>query len=61
LSGSNGERPLIKDLDTRKLQSFIEKKLSDREKWYSQSEITVEGNNLDVNQLHSLVISRLRI
>ena len=61
LSDSKGERPLIKDLDNRRLQSFIEEKLSDREKWYSQSEITVEGNNLDINQLHSLVRSRLRI
>ena len=61
LSDSKGERPLIKDLDNRRLLSFIEKKLSDREKWYNQSEITVEGINLDINQLHSLVRSRLRI
>jgi len=61
LSESNGERPLIKDLDTRRLQSFIEEKLSDREKWYGRSEIVVEGNNLDINQLHLLVKSRLRI
>jgi shikimate kinase len=61
LSESNGERPLIKDLDNRKLQNFIEEKLSEREKWYSKSEITVEGNNLDTDQLHSLVRSRLRI
>jgi len=61
LSESNGERPLIKDLDILKLQSFIVEKLSDREKWYGQSEIIVEGNNLDINQLHLLVKSRLRI
>ena len=58
---SNGERPLIKDLDSQRLQTFIEEKLSEREKWYSKSEITVDGNNIDINQLHLLVKSRLRI
>jgi shikimate kinase len=61
LAESNGERPLIKDLDSRRLQSFIEEKLSDREKWYDRSEITVDGNNLDINQLQLLVKSILRI
>ena len=60
LSESKGERPLIKDLDQEKLQCFIEEKLADREKWYSQSEITVEGNNLDINQLHSIVKSKTK-
>ncbi len=61
LSESKGERPLIKDLDKRQLLSFIEEKLSEREKWYSQAELIVKGNNLDTDQLHSLVRSRLRI
>ncbi len=61
LSESKGERPLIKDLDQDKLQCFIEEKLAEREKWYSKSEITVEGVNLDINQLHSIVKSRLNI
>ena len=61
LSESKGERPLLKDLDQERLQSFIEEKLADREKWYSQSEITVEGINLDINKLRLLVKSRLRI
>ena len=33
LSKSKGERPLIKDLGSGELLSFIEKKLFDREKW----------------------------
>ena len=61
LSESKGERPLLKDLDQERLQSFIEEKLADREKWYSQSEITVEGINLDINKLRLLIKSRLRI
>lgn len=61
LSESNGERPLIKDLDQEKLQFFIEEKLSEREKWYSMSVITVEGVNLDINLLHFIIKSRLNI
>jgi shikimate kinase len=59
LSESKGERPLLKDLDQESLQCFIEEKLADREKWYSRSEITVEGINLDINLLHFLVKSGL--
>jgi shikimate kinase len=41
LSESKGERPLIKDLDQDELQSFIEKKLADRERWYDRSDINL--------------------
>jgi shikimate kinase len=51
LSGSKGERPLIKDLEPDALQTFIEKKLSAREKWYEKSELTFEGMDLDINAL----------
>jgi shikimate kinase len=61
LSGSKGERPLIKDLDKEQLQSFIEEKLIVREKWYVRSDITVEVIDLDINMLLSLVKSRLNI
>jgi len=61
LSESKGERPLIKDLDQDKLQCFIEEKLAEREKCYSKSKIIVEGYDLDINQLHSIVKSRLNI
>ena len=61
LSESKGERPLIKDLDHAEATVFIEEKLADREKWYEQSEIMIEGMDLDINLLHSLVKSRLKI
>ena len=61
LSESKGERPLIKDLDKAKLQSFIEEKLTEREKWYDRSDITVEGIDLDINLLLNLVKSRMNI
>jgi shikimate kinase len=61
LSESKGDRPLIKDLDDQKLQSYIEKKLADREKWYNRSDIITEGIDLDINLLSSLVKSRLNV
>jgi shikimate kinase len=61
LSESRGDRPLLADLQPEELQSFIEKKLADRKKWYDNSELIVEGIDLDVNKLYSLVKSRLKI
>jgi len=61
LSESKGDRPLIKDLDQQELQSYIEEKLANREKWYNRSDIIVEGVDIDINLLVSLVKSRLTI
>lgn len=59
LSESKGERPLIKDLDQKELLSFIEQRLSDREKWYERCDITIKGINLDINLLCSIVKSKI--
>jgi shikimate kinase len=61
LSGSKGERPLIKDIDKDNLLSFIIEKLADRGKWYDRSEIIVAGINLDIKLLLPLVKSKLNI
>lgn len=61
LSDSSGERPLIKDLGDESLLRFIEEKLAIREKWYNLSKITVEGINLDINLLRSIVKENLNI
>jgi len=61
LSESKGERPLIKDLKSERLLSFIDEKLACREKWYNRAEITVEGNNLNISLLHYLVKANLNI
>jgi len=61
LSESTRERPLIKDLSNEGLLGFIDEKLAYREKWYNRSEITVEGINLNISLLHSLVKSSLNI
>jgi shikimate kinase len=61
LSESKGERPLIKNLDQNELLYYIEQKLTDREKWYKRSDITVKGIDLDINLLLHLVKSTLNI
>jgi len=61
LSESTGKRPLIQDLDEDSLLDFIEEKLAIREKWYSRAEIIVEGINLDISLLYSLVEAKLKI
>jgi len=61
LSQSNGERPLIKDLEKGNLLSFIEEKFAVRKKYYDRSDIIVEGINLNISLLFSLVKSRLDI
>jgi shikimate kinase len=59
LSESKGERPLIKDLTDEGLLRFIEDKLASREKWYNSAEITMEGINLDISLLLSIVKAKL--
>jgi shikimate kinase len=61
LGESKGDRPLIKDLDHTELLSFIEGKLSDREKWYKRSDIIIDGIDLDINLLLSKIKSRMNI
>jgi shikimate kinase len=61
LSESNGDRPLIKNLDDAKLLSFIEEKLKDRENIYDRSDIIIDGIDLDINMLVSNIKSKLNI
>jgi shikimate kinase len=61
LANSRGERPLIKGLKADSLLDFIKDKLAEREKWYGQAEIVVEGIELNISLLHSLVRTRFNI
>lgn len=61
LTESTHERPLIKGLTNDGLLAFIEEKLVSREKFYNRAEICVEGIDLDISALHSIVKSRLNI
>jgi shikimate kinase len=55
LMESTGQRPLLKNIPDEKLNEFISKKLGSREKWYKKANITLEGKNLDINLLTSLI------
>ena len=55
LSESKGERPLIKDLGKEELLAFIEEKLHLREPWYNRAEINIEGIDIDIKNLSSIV------
>ena len=59
LKASNDERPLIKNLEGKDLILFIEKKLSEREKWYEKSHLIHNGFNIDIKDLHFLIKSHL--
>jgi len=61
LSESSTERPLIKGLDKEDLLDFIREKLAFREKWYNQAEIIIEGIDVDINSLNTIVKTRLDI
>jgi shikimate kinase len=61
LSGTNGERPLLKDLGDAGLLAFIEEKLAIREKWYNRAELNFNGFDTDVRLIFSQVRSRLDI
>ena len=61
LSGSSGQRPLIKNLSDEDLLSFIEEKLAIREKWYSRAELYFNGFDTDIRLIYSQIISKLNI
>jgi shikimate kinase len=52
---STGQRPLLKNIPDNKLNGFIGKKLASREKWYNKANIIIDGKNLDINYLSSLI------
>jgi shikimate kinase len=52
---SSGERPLIKNIPDDQLLGFIEEKLVHREKWYNRADIIIDGINLDINRLRTII------
>lgn len=49
------KRPLIKGLNEEELKKYITDKLSERERFYNQSNYTLAGNNLKVEDLIKLI------
>lgn len=56
---STDERPLLKNIPDDKLINFIEEKLVNREKWYSKSNIIINGIDIDISLLSSRIKTSL--
>lgn len=55
LLDSSGERPLIKNIPDEHLETFIEKMLAIREKWYSRASLIIDGMSVDYSLLNNLI------
>ncbi|MBN1107470.1 MAG: shikimate kinase [Bacteroidales bacterium] len=55
LVNSKNTRPLIKDVSDSDLTGFIRKKLAGREKWYKRADIIVDGKDLNICHLRTLI------
>lgn len=53
---SRQKRPLLNNVSAEALPEFIENKLRERDKFYSQAHITVDGVNLNYLQLHQSLL-----
>ena len=61
LSKASEERPLIRGMKGEELLSFITAKLEEREKWYRQADLIVDGFDIDINILYSRVKASLSL
>ena len=59
LSESKTERPLIRGLKNEDLLTFIEDRLLQREPFYSQAAITIDGFSIDYKSLMELISERI--
>lgn len=55
LSSSSDERPLIRNLSGENLLKFVEERLAERAKWYEKSQLIIDGYNIDISLLNSVV------
>jgi len=51
LMNSRKPRPLLKNISQSDLITFIEKQLSEREKYYNQANLIIKGENLDIDSI----------
>lgn len=59
LEGSSGDRPLINHLSKSELLKYISDKLSEREDYYLKASLVVDGINLDIKTVSSIIIAGL--
>jgi shikimate kinase len=53
------KRPLLKDIPLSDLEGKVAEQLKQRELYYNQADIIIEGENLDIDNLHHLIRSRI--
>lgn len=58
LINSHSTRPLIKNLTPEGLLDYINKSLSEREKYYNQSEIIVKGLDVNILSLKEIILEK---
>jgi shikimate kinase len=58
LKGSMDERPLLKNIRSKDLLFYITDKLSEREKYYCQASMVIDGINLDIRSLSKTIINQ---
>lgn len=61
LEGEQDSRPLVKGREGKNLKEFIEQKLSEREPFYSQADIIVDGSDPDIGRLAETIRNGLTI
>jgi shikimate kinase len=60
LSASSTVRPLLWNVERSGLGKYIREKLGEREKWYQQADIVVDGSETDIPRLCALAAEWLR-
>lgn len=57
---SRQKRPLLKNVSAEQLPAFIEGKLQERDRFYNQAQLIVDGLNFNYLQLHQALIESKR-
>ncbi len=57
LSQKDNTRPLLKNTGNKSLENFIEEHLAQRERFYGQADVIVNGINLDVKEIEKQITS----
>lgn len=58
LSKAKAERPLIKEKNNAELTEFVRHKLDERNVYYSQAQIRVTGNNIQAEDITTILAAR---
>lgn len=51
LKNTKKQRPLVKDLNDKEFENYIEENLAKREEYYSKAHHTIKSENLTINEL----------